>query len=54
MKSPKDANRIIVFGMTVVIALFLEFGIMGYLVYGTDIEPSISLNLKSKNFVEAM
>lgn len=54
MRSPKDAGRILTFGMILVTALFIEFGVMGYLVYGTDIKPSISLNLKSKDITEAM
>lgn len=40
--------------MTVVTALFIEFGVLGYVVYGTDIQPSITLNLRSNNIAEAM
>ena len=54
MQSPKYASRVILLGMMMVIALFIEFGVLGYVVYGTDIRASITLNLKSNNFVEAM
>lgn len=54
MKSPKFAKRIILLGMSIVVALFIEFGTLGYVVYGCDIKPSISLNLKSNNTAETM
>ena len=54
MRTPKYAKHIILLGMMFVIVLFIEFGVFGYLVYGTDIKPSITLNLKSNNITEAM
>ena len=53
MRTPKYAKHIILLGMLLVIALFIEFGVLGYLVYGTNIKPSITLNLKSSNIIEA-
>ena len=54
MRSPRYAKHVIALGMCIVIFLFIEFGTMGYVVYGTDIQASISLNLKSKNATETM
>ena len=54
MKSPKFAKHIVLLGMSIVVALFIVFGTLGYVVYGCDTEPSISLNLKSNNTAEIM
>lgn len=54
MKSPGFAKHIVLLGMSIVVALFIEFGTLGYVVYGQDIQPSISLNLKSNNTAETM
>ena len=54
MKSPKFAKHIILLGMSIVVALFIAFGTLGYVVYGCDIKSSISLNLKSNNTAETM
>lgn len=54
MKSPKYAKHILSLGMTIVIFIFIEFGTLGYVVYGKNIESSISLNLISKNTAETM
>ena len=54
MKSPRYAKRIIFLGMVVVMFIFIEFGTLGYVVYGEKIQPSISLNLASKNTAETM
>ena len=54
MKSPRYAKRIILLGMSLVMFLFIEFGTLGYVVYGENIQPSITLNLISKNTAETM
>ena len=54
MKSPKDALCVVFFSMVIVITFFIVFGVLGYIVYGVDAKPSITLNLKSNNTAEAM
>ncbi len=47
MKKPKHFKRILFTGMTVVISLYLFVGMLGYVVYGDNIEASITLNLEA-------
>ena len=54
MKTPKDALSVIAYTMVIVILLYVGFGVLGYIVYGSTIEGSITLNLKSKIAVEIM
>ena len=49
MKNPEFAKPVIYTGMTVVAILFCSFSVMGYLVYGTKIQPSVPLNLCGTN-----
>ena len=54
MKRHEDALKVIFFSMMVVTMLFTLFGVVGYVVYGSDIRASITLNLISSDAVEAM
>ena len=54
MRSPRYAKRIIMLGMSAVIFLFIEFGTLGYMVYGESIQASISFNLVSNSTAERM
>ena len=54
MKTPKDALSVIAFTMVSVILLYVGFGVLGYVVYGSTIMGSITLNLESKIAVEVM
>ena len=54
MHRPQHAIRVVVLGMTMLTSLFVMFGVLGYLTYGSDIEASITLNLRSKNPTEEM
>lgn len=48
MRNPSHAKPVIYGAMVVVILLYVVFGTVGYLVYGSSIESSITLNLKSE------
>ena len=54
MKHPQHAIRVLVVGMTIVVLLYVVFGVLGYLTYGASIQASITLNLKSNNTAEKM
>lgn len=54
MRYPEHAVRVVGVGMTVVVLLYMTFGMLGYLTFGDDIEASITLNLKSENPVKKM
>ena len=54
MKNHDDALKVTFFSMLTVTLLFTLFGVAGYVVYGSDIKASITLNLISTNIVEAM
>lgn len=54
MRYPEHAVRVVGVGMTVVVLLYMTFGMLGYLTFGDAIEASITLNLKSDNPVEKM
>ena len=54
MKRHEDALKVIFFSMMVVTLVFTLFGVVGYVVYGSDIRASITLNLISSNAIEAM
>ena len=54
MKKHEDALKVIFFSMMIVTVLFTLFGVVGFVVYGSDIKASITLNLISTNIVEVM
>ena len=54
MRRPDHAVRVVVIGMTLVVILYVLFGVLGYLTFGDNIEASITLNLASDNTVEEM
>ena len=54
MKNPSNANSVIFGAMIIVTLLYTVFGTMGYLVYGSDIKSSITLNLHSPNITVEM
>ncbi|XP_025834845.1 proton-coupled amino acid transporter-like protein CG1139, partial [Agrilus planipennis] len=48
MKSPKNFARpfgVLNIGMGLVVSIYLIMGLLGYLSYGADVEPAITLNL---------
>lgn len=45
MKDPKKFSLILYVGMTIVTALYVSLGILGYLQFGANIQGSITLNL---------
>lgn len=45
MKTPKNFKRVLYFGMSLVVFLYLFVGMLGYIVYGDNIQASITLNL---------
>ena len=47
MRKPHHFHRIIILGMIVIVSTYILFGLLGYLVYGDDICPSVTLNLFS-------
>ena len=47
MKNPHHFKSVLIAGMGVVIGTYILFGLLGYLVYGSDICASITLNLRS-------
>jgi proton-coupled amino acid transporter len=47
MRKPHHFQQIIILGMIVIVSIYILFGLLGYLVYGDDICPSITLNLTS-------
>lgn len=49
MKTPSHAKPVIYGAMTIVTILYTVFGTIGYIVYGNNIQSSITLNLKSDN-----
>ncbi len=53
MKKSSHAKPVISSAMVVVVLLYLSFGTLGYMVYGDDIKPSITLNLESKTRIWA-
>lgn len=54
MKRPEHAVRVVLVGMTLVVLLYVVFGVLGYLTYGDSIKASITLNLMSDNTTEKM
>ena len=47
MRNPSNAKKVVFAGMVVVTSLYCIFSVMGYMVYGDDVEASITLNLSS-------
>lgn len=47
MKTPGQAKSVVTKAMILVTLLYFVFGTTGYIVYGKDIEASITLNLHS-------
>ena len=54
MKRPEHAKPVIYLGMGVVTVLNVVFGLVGYLVYGSDIQGSVTLNLCGTNAATAL
>jgi proton-coupled amino acid transporter len=52
MRRPQQAVSVVVLGMTVVVLLYVTFGTLGYLAFGSNIKPSITFNLASDNPAE--
>lgn len=53
MQKPHHFKRILILGMAVIVGIYILFGLLGYLVYGEGICPSITLNLQSPTRVAA-
>ena len=45
MSKPEHAKRVLYVGMGSIIILYVVFGVLGYLTYGSGIADSITLNL---------
>ena len=54
MKNPHHAKFVFSITLAIVIAVFTGFGVIGYAVYGSDLEGSIILNLASQHIGETM
>ena len=54
MRNPSNAKPVIYGAMIIVTLLYTVFGTMGYLVYGSEIKSSITLNLHSPNIAVEM
>ena len=54
MKTPQHAKWVIYVAMTMVTLLYTSFGLFGYLVYGDNIQASITLNLCAINAETSM
>ena len=54
MRRPEHAVSVVTVGMTMVVLLYMFFGVLGYLAFGAKIEASITFNLSSDNSVEKM
>ncbi|CAI8033134.1 Proton-coupled amino acid transporter 1 [Geodia barretti] len=52
MRRPEHAVSVVTVGMTMVVLLYMFFGVLGYLAFGAKIEASITFNLSSDNSVE--
>ena len=48
MSKPEHAKRVLYVGMGSITVLYVIFGVMGYLTYGSSIEDSITLNLATR------
>ena len=53
MKTPEHAKPVVYGAMVLVTLLYFVFGTAGYIVYGSAIEASITLNLKSSTWLWA-
>ena len=47
MKNPHNFQTIVIIGIGTIVTIYVLFGLLGYLVYGDDICPSITFNLVS-------
>lgn len=47
MKKPQNSKRVIYISMAVVTLLYVVFSVLGYMVYGNEIQSSITLSLQS-------
>ena len=54
MKQPSHAKAVLYVGMGIITVLNAGFGLLGYLVYGDDIQGSITLNLCGTNAITAL
>ena len=54
MRRPEHAVAMVIVGMTMVVLLYMFFGVLGYLAFGAQIKASITFNLFSDNTIEEM
>lgn len=54
MKTPSSAHRVLSSTMVIIILLYVVFGVLGYIVYGSGIQGSVTLNLVGTKAVERM
>lgn len=47
MRKPGHAKFVICVSMAFIVVLYTVFGLMGYLVYGNDVQSAVILNLYS-------
>jgi proton-coupled amino acid transporter len=52
MRRPEHAVSVVIVGMTMVVLLYVCFGVLGYLAFGAKIQASVTFNLSSDNSVE--
>lgn len=54
MRRPEHAVPVVIVGMAMVVLLYMSFGVLGYLAFGSGIKASITFNLTSDNSIEEM
>jgi proton-coupled amino acid transporter len=53
MKNPKNISYVIYSAMTCIVSLYASFSIIGYLVYGNNLQSSVTLNLCARDPITA-